>query len=76
MPPRRQEEFARSVYDKLKSEDASKGGALHFLSGVDALPKCSWATHDHCHPNDFGAPFMGKVYAKRIGEILGASCKK
>lgn len=74
--PRRQEEFARSVYDKLKSEDASTWGTLHFLSGVDALPKCSWATHDHCHPNDFGAPFMGKVYAKRIGEILGASCKK
>ena len=68
--PRNQEVFAKSVYDKLKAEDASAWRNLHFLSGVDALPKCSWATHDHCHPNDYGAPFMGEVYARRIGEIL------
>ena len=38
--------------------------------GVETLPKCTWATHDHCHPNDYGAPFMGEVYARRIGGIL------
>ena len=69
--PRPQEVFAKSVYAKLKAEDATSWKNLQFLSGVDALPKCSWATHDHCHPNDFGAPFMGEVYASRIGEILG-----
>ena len=68
--PRSQEVFARSVYDKLKAEDSELWRNLHFLSGVDALPKCTWATHDHCHPNDYGAPFMGEFYAKRIGEIL------
>ena len=69
--PRDQEVFAKSVYEKLKAEDPSRWKNLHFLSGVDALPKCSWATHDHCHPNDYGAPFMGEFYARCIGEILG-----
>ena len=76
--PRDQEVFAKSVYDRLKAEDPALWTNLHFLSGVDALPKCTWATHDHCHPNDYGAPFMGEVYARRIGEILGpcGSCAK
>lgn len=73
--PMKQETFARSVYDRLKAEDPVLWRDLHFLSGVDALPKCSWATHDHCHPNDYGAPFMGEVYARRIREILDAARK-
>ena len=68
--PLKQEIFAKGVFDALKAEDPGLWKDLHFLSGVDALPKCSWATHDHCHPNDYGAPFMGEVYARRIGEIL------
>ena len=71
--PRDREVFAKSIYDKLKAEDPTLWAGLHFLSGVDALPKCTWATHDHCHPNDLGAPFMGEVYARRIGEILGGT---
>ncbi len=70
--PRSQEVFAKSIYDKLKAEDPVLWRDLHFLSGVEALPKCTWATHDHCHPNDYGAPFMGEFYARRIGEILAA----
>ena len=69
--PRSQEVFAKSVYDRLKVENGDGKTMLHFLSGVDALPRCSWATHDHCHPNDYGAPFMGEVYARRVAEILG-----
>lgn len=69
--PRRQEVFAKSVFDKLKAEKSGQWERLHFLSGVDTLPKCSWATHDHCHPNDYGAPFMGETYARHIGDILG-----
>ena len=30
---------------------------------------------DHCHPNDSGAPFMGKVYAAAVGRILGSTAK-
>ncbi len=69
--PREQEVFARGVFDKLKKEDPAKWNNLHFFSGVEQLPKCSWVTHDHCHPNDLGADFMGKAFAKRIGEIMG-----
>ena len=69
--PRAQEVFAKSVYDRLRAEEGGGRTMLHFLSGVEALPKCSWATHDHCHPNDYGAPFMGDVYARRVAEILG-----
>lgn len=73
--PLKQEVFAKSIFDKLKKEDPKLWKNLYFLSGVDALPKCSWATHDHCHPNDLGAPFMGEVYAKRIAEIIASSPK-
>lgn len=70
--PLKQEVFGRSVYDRLKASEPKLWENLHFLSGVDALPKCSWATHDHCHPNDFGSPFMGEVYARRVGEIIAS----
>lgn len=68
---RPQEVFARGVYDKLRKEDPKKWRNLHFFSGVEQLPKCSWVTHDHCHPNDIGADYMGKAFAKRIGEVMG-----
>ena len=68
--PREQEVFAKSVYDKLKAEDPSGWKDLHFLSGVGQLPFDSFATHDHVHPNDYGAPFMGKAYAAAVERIL------
>jgi len=69
--PRAQEKFARGVYDKLKKEDPVRWKNLHFLSGVEMLPKDGESTFDFCHPNDWGAMHMGPVYAKKIVEILG-----
>ena len=68
--PRAQEVFAKSVYDKLKAEDAGLWKDLHFLSGVGQLPFESFATHDHCHPNDYGSVFMGRVYAEAVARIV------
>lgn len=68
--PRSQEVYARSVYDKLKAENPTAWSNLHFLSGVGQLPFESYATHDHCHPNDFGSPHMGKAYADAVARIL------
>ena len=30
------------------------------------------ATHDFCHPNDYGMLHMGHAYARRIREVLDA----
>lgn len=69
--PRTQEVYARGVYDKLKAEDAAKWANLHFLGGVEMLPKDDECTFDHCHPNDYGFMHMAKVYAAKIKSILG-----
>lgn len=69
--PRTQEVYARGVYDKLKAEDAAKWANLHFLGGVEMLPKDDECTFDHCHPNDYGFVHMAKVYAAKIKSILG-----
>lgn len=68
--PRTQELFAKGVYDKLKGEDPALWKNLHFISGVDMLPKEGEATFDFCHPNDWGSMQMGRVYAKAITDIL------
>ena len=73
--PRNQEVYAKSVYDRLKAEDPAEWKNLHFLSGVGQLPFDSFSTHDHCHPNDYGAPFMGRVYAAAVERILGPAAK-
>lgn len=65
--PRDQEVFAKSVYDKLVAEGWKD---IHFLSGVDQLPKDGEATFDHCHPNDYGSMQMGTVFAEAIKKIL------
>ena len=69
--PRTLEVYARSVFDRLKAENPALWKNLHFFSGVGQLPFESFATHDHCHPNDYGAPFMGRAYAAAIAPILG-----
>ena len=73
--PRQEEVYAKSVYVKLKAEDPVLWKDLHFLSGVGQLPFESFATHDHCHPNDYGSVFMGKVYAAAVERILKPSGK-
>lgn len=69
--PYEREVNARRIFDKLKAEDPVKWRNVHFFSGVGQLPFESFATHDHCHPTDYGSPFMGKAYAKAISDVLG-----
>ena len=63
--------FAKGVYDRLKAEDPAKWAKLHFISGVDMLPKEGEATFDFCHPNDWGSMQMGRVYAAAIRAAMG-----
>ena len=69
--PRDGEVFSRGVYDRLKAEDPAKWAKLHFISGVDMLPKEGEATFDFCHPNDWGSMQMGRVYAAAIRAAMG-----
>ena len=68
--PRREEVFAKGVFDKLKAEDPAKWANVDYLSGVDQLPNTSECTTDHCHPNDYGFMYMGPVFAKAVRKIL------
>lgn len=63
----------KEIHHDDKAGDAAGGADCR--SGVGQLPFDSFATHDHCHPNDSGAPFMGKVYAAAVGRILGSTAK-
>ncbi|MCQ2390770.1 MAG: SGNH/GDSL hydrolase family protein [Kiritimatiellae bacterium] len=64
------ERASSEIYAKLKAEDPALWADLHYLSGVEQLPKTDECTHDHCHPNDFGFMQMGNVYADKIKSIL------
>ncbi|MDE3275045.1 MAG: hypothetical protein PUJ80_03360, partial [Verrucomicrobiota bacterium] len=63
----------KGIHHDDKAGDAAGGADCR--SGVGQLPFDSFATHDHCHPNDSGAPFMGKVYAAAVSRILGSTAK-
>lgn len=73
--PREQEVYARRIFDKLKAEDPVLWSNMDFISGVDMLPKDDACTFDYCHPNDYGAAQMGRVYAEAIRKLLGADSK-
>ena len=45
-------------------------GKLHYLPCDGMLPTDGEATHDYIHPNDYGSVQMGRVFAKRIAELL------
>ena len=75
MKPRAQEVFARSVYEKLRTEDPVLWEGLSFIGGVDMLPKDGEATFDFCHPNDWGSMQMGRVYAEAIKKALAQGGK-
>ena len=68
--PRAQEIFAKGILDKLRAEAPTKWANMTFLTGVGMLPQDSECTHDHCHPNDYGAMQMSKVYAEAVSRIL------
>lgn len=63
----------RKVYETLKAEDPVKWRNLYYFSSETMLPKDDQeATHDFCHPNDYGMVPMGHAYARRIREVLDA----
>lgn len=62
----------QKAYDTLKKEDATLWANLYYFSQTEMLPVSDEVTHDFCHPNDYGATFMGPAYAKRIREVLNA----
>lgn len=59
----------KGVYEALKSKGALDG-KLHYLACDGMLPADGEATHDFVHPNDYGSIQMGRVFAKRIAEVL------
>jgi len=68
--PRSVELLTTEVLKKLRAEDPKKWANWSFLPGVDQLPKTDDCTHDHCHPNDLGYVFMGRVYADKVKSVL------
>lgn len=69
--PRSVERITTAVLKKLRAEDPKKWTNWSFLPGVDQLPKTDDCTHDHCHPNDYGFSYMGRVYAEAVKKALG-----
>ena len=66
----------RKVYDALKAEDPVKWRNLYYFEEKTMLPKEDQeATHDFCHPNDYGMLHMGHAYARRIREVLADGCR-
>ena len=46
---------------------------MHAMSSIPnaICAKCTEkATHDYIHPNDYGSVQMGRVFAKRMSELL------
>lgn len=63
----------RKIYESLKAEDPVRWRNLYYFSEKTMLPKEDReATHDFCHPNDYGMIHMGRAYARRIREVLDA----
>ena len=59
----------KGVYEEMKSAGALDG-KLHYLPCDGMLPTDGEATHDYIHPNDYGSVQMGRVFAKRMSELL------
>ena len=59
----------KEVYESIKAAGALDG-KLHYLPADGMLPTDGESTHDYVHPNDYGSISMGRVFAKRIAEVL------
>ncbi len=59
------------VYRELVAGDQSLAEALHYLPAEGLIQTDGESTHDYCHPNDYGALQMGRVFAAEIGKTLG-----
>lgn len=60
----------RSIYDKLKAEDAVKWSKLHYLEARDMLGHDGEGTVDGCHPNDLGMMRQGVAFGKALQSLL------
>ena len=66
----------RKAYDSLRAEDPVKWRNLYYFTEKTMLPKDDKeATHDFCHPNDYGMMHMGRAYARRIRDVLDAEAQ-
>ena len=60
----------RSLYEKLKTEDAAKWSKLHYLEAQDMLGHDGEGTVDGCHPNDLGMMRQGTVFGQALQKII------
>ncbi len=60
----------KGVYDRLRAEGSALSARLRYLSADGLVPADGEATHDHCHPNDYGSVPMGRAFARAIRAIL------
>lgn len=61
----------REVYGRLLAEKSALAERLHYLPAEGLIQTDGESTHDYCHPNDYGALQMGRVFALAIKKILG-----
>ena len=64
------------VYTSMKAANDSLSAVLHYLPAKGLIQADGESTHDYCHPNDYGAQQMGRVFAAKIREILGLEKKE
>lgn len=68
---RRTNDAMLEVYQRLVAEGAPMASVLHYLPAKGLIPTDGESTHDYCHPNDYGALHMGRVFATEIRKVLG-----
>lgn len=65
----------KEVYDRLRAEGSALSGRLRYLSADGLIPTDGEATHDHCHPNDYGSVPMGRAFARAIRACLSDAAR-
>ena len=60
----------KEVYDRLAAEGTTLSARLRYLPAEGLIPTDFEATHDLCHPNDYGSVPMGRAFARAIKESL------
>lgn len=65
------EESMLRIYNRLREKEPELVKNTYYLPGPDMLPHTDDCMADESHPSDWGHNHMGRVYAKKIQEILG-----
>lgn len=60
----------KEVYDRLRAKRSRLSARLRYLPAAGLIPTDGEATHDHCHPNDYGSVPMGRAFARAIKACL------